>query len=102
MGEKFRIKPRSKTCQTIFNINNQATGNDNEESGEKLIYKIVEGNIDVSSILVILVFFPSCQKRRIHQAKISLSPSALAVVNALTYNNPARDCTTSQDQLNEM
>ena len=41
----FRIKPRSKTCQTIFNINNQATGNDNEESGEKLIYKIVEGNI---------------------------------------------------------
>ena len=40
----YGVNPRSNICQTIINLDNKATGNDNEETGEKFRYRIVEGN----------------------------------------------------------
>ena len=40
----YGLNPRSNICQTIINLDNKATGNDNEETGEKFRYQIVEGN----------------------------------------------------------
>ena len=40
----YGLNPRSNICQTIINLDNTATGNDNEETGEKFRYRIVEGN----------------------------------------------------------
>ena len=40
----YRIKPGSNACQAVLNLNNQATGNDTEDTGEQLKYRIAKGN----------------------------------------------------------
>ena len=40
----YTIDPQANTCQAILNLNNDATGNDLERSGEPLSYSIASGN----------------------------------------------------------
>ena len=40
----YRIKPGANVCQAVLNFNNQATGDDTEETGEQLSYRITKGN----------------------------------------------------------